>query len=193
MRFWSWPLIPFFLIVGAPVSGDDVALYDAPLPDDAAFVRFINVTQDATVFDALVTADQMNAPDFIVLRADTVEGMEAGAFYTVLPDATESTRIVTEPARDPARVMVALINLSDTDLTLRTADGSIEIVAPVKPQDAGYRSMNPVQVPVAVFAGNEIRGEVLDLNMRRGQHPAVVVTNTTVSLINSDVATEPLK
>ncbi|MBR3369690.1 MAG: alginate O-acetyltransferase AlgF [Rhodobacteraceae bacterium] len=181
-----------FSFGGVPVSAQEEALYDAPVPDDAAFVRFIGVDAPTTVFGIDVSGDGLSSPAYRVVRATGLDGAEAGASYTVLGGQPDGTTLFQEPARDPARVMLALVNLTNADITLKTADGSIDIIGATGPRQMGFREINPVQVPVAVHAGDAQLGDVIPLSLRRGQNPALVVTVDGVELIQSELISEPL-
>mgnify|MGYP001949736737 CR=1 FL=1 len=157
------------LLWALPTFANEDALYDAPLPGDAAFVRFVG-TAPGMVFGTDMPADL--GEDYAVMSADTADGLEAGQYVSVLADGT----VVLEAPRDgAAKVLIQLLNLGDVDVALKLADGSVEAIAPVAPNTVGSRAVNPVKVPVAVFAGDMALGDPIELVLQRGQHPTIVL------------------
>ena len=165
----------------APAFADEDALYDAPLPDDAAFVRFVG-TAPGMAFGTQLPADL--GEDYAVLHADTAEGLEAGQYVSVLADGT----VVLEAPRDgAAKVLIQLLNLGDAPVALKLADGSVEVIAPVAPNTVGSRAVNPVKVPVAVFAGDTVIGAPIELVLQRGQHPTIVLDDAGARVLMSQI------
>ncbi len=164
-----------------PAFANEDALYDAPLPDDAGFVRFVG-TAPGMAFGIDLPADL--GENYAVLHASDAEGLEPGQYVSVLADGT----IVLEEARDAAsKVLIQLLNLGDTSVALKLADGSVEVIAPVGPNEIGARAVNPVKVPVAVYAGADVLGEPIELVLQRGQHPTIVVEQGAARVLMSDI------
>lgn len=165
----------------SPAMANEDALYAAPLPDDAAFVRFVG-TAPGTAFGTDLPADL--GENYAVLHADTAEGLEPGQYVSVLADGT----VLPEAPRDAAaKVLIQLINLGDTPVALKLADGSVEVIGAVGPNAVGSRAVNPVKVPVAVFVGDAALGDPLELVLQRGQHPTLVVQDGQVRLLMSEI------
>ena len=172
-----------FAALGLPFAAlaNEDALYDAPLPDDAAFVRFVG-TAPGTAFGTDLPADL--GENYAVLHADTAEGLEPGQYVSVLADGT----VLPEAPRDAAaKVLIQLINLGEAPAALKLADASVEVIGAVGPNAIGSRAVNPVKVPVAVFSGDAALGDPLELILQRGQHPTLVVQDGQVRLLMSEI------
>lgn len=151
------------------IFAQDEELYGAPLPDDAAFVRVLGA-QEGDAVDAFgVTLT--NDGHYTVILADTTDGIEPNQYVTVLPGAT----VVHLPLKDTTKVQIGLFNGGyESDVVLKTADGKVTI-AEATSNGAGFREVNPIVVPVAVFAGDEMLGERIELQLRRGENPTLFV------------------
>ena len=151
-------------------AGDDDKLYGEPLPADAAFVRALGGAAAAEVeaFGVTLSADG----NYTVVLADTTEGIETGQYVTVLPKAN-----VTHVAQDDlGKVQIMFLNAGyEGDLSLKTADGKVAI-AEAASNSAGFREVNPIVVPVAVFAGSDVLGQSFELKLRRAENPTIFVT-----------------
>lgn len=169
------------LLWALPTFANEDALYDAPLPGDAAFVRFVG-TAPGMVFGTDMPADL--GEDYAVLHADTAEGLEAGQYVSVLADGT---MLVETPRGAAAKVLIQLLNLGDAPGALKLADGSVEVIAPVAPNAIGARAVNPVKVPVAVYAGDTALGAPIELVLQRGQHPTIVLDADGARVLMSQI------
>ncbi|MCY1550834.1 Alginate O-acetyl transferase AlgF [compost metagenome] len=69
-------------------------------------------------------------------------------------------------------------NLSDTSLSLKTADGKTAVVENVAPQSYGDREINPVKVNLALFAGNQKVSDLKPVSLDRGEVVCLYVTNS---------------
>ena len=176
-------LAPVFaaLLAVSPAFANEDALYDAPLPDDAAFVRFVGAAP-GIAFGTQMPDDL--GENYAVLRADTAEGLEPGQYVSVLPDGT---LVLEAPRGSAAKVLIQLLNLSESPVALKLADGSVEVIAPVALNAVGSRAVNPVKVPVAVYAGDAALGDPIELVLQRGQHPTIVVEGAETRVLMSEI------
>ena len=205
---WGSPLRNFWkiglVLLAASMSGliaqiawaDEEALYEEPLPDDAAFLRFAGFgEQEGTSLLGLdFGADRVASQNYSVVRASEVDGIEAGQYLTVLQSSSGYVA-VEEPTRDERKVILGLINLTGHDgLSLQTSDQAATIVADIASSSAGFRAVNPIVVSVQVFQGDTAMGEVFDLTLRRDEHPTFIAwANGDVSQVTSTVIRPPLQ
>lgn len=173
---YRFPLGLLVLALSAPLSGpasaEEVLLYDDPPPADAAFVRFLGQTGDSIDWKGLTfTPPEGSAlSDYFVVHAPAI-GHTAGDILSVLPGSVT----LIEPAKNPAKVTIGLVNLGEGDISLKTADGKVAIIEGVKPSEAGWREVNPVSVAVQVYEGDTPLGAPLDLALRRNEHRTLVL------------------
>ena len=164
--------------LSAPASADETALYDAALPADAAFVRFLGFPADGAL-DYLGTAIPgavRETGDYMVFRSEETNALHAGQILTVIPGDGTEAKSLNEPARDRAKVLLGLVNLSAVaGITLRTQSGDIAIIDSVAPLDVGHRAVNPLKVTVQVHDGATPLGQPFDLTLRRDEHPTLIV------------------
>ncbi|RPE71861.1 alginate O-acetyltransferase AlgF [Pacificibacter maritimus] len=171
-----------FLACSGQAFAQDEELYGAPLPDDAAFVRALGAHESVAVDAFGVTLT--NEGDYTVILAGSTDGIETDQYITILPAAT-----VLHPAHeDAAKVQVGFFNVGyEADLALKTADGKVTI-AEAALNSAGFREVNPIVVPVAVFDGDKMLGESIELKLRRGENPTIFAQQDgTVTTIVSKI------
>lgn len=165
------------------------ALYDAALPDDAAFVRFLSFGQNESpdVFGIEVLPAAMQSQDYIVVRADQYDGLDAGQFLTVIPARNRSALIYEDAKRERRKVLVSLVNLNESDnISLQTSKGEVFLVQPLEALQVGHRLVNPVSVSLAVFDGVTVLGTPFDVQLRRGQDLTIIVKpDGSIERINS--------
>ena len=185
-------LMPF---CGASANDEGVdALYDAPLPEDAAFIRFIGFEPNETpeVFGFTIPENARGTTDYIVVRADQYDGLQPSSFLTVLPAKDRSTLIFEDTERERVKVLVSLINLTASDqVSLQTSKGEVTLVEALGPREVGYRLVNPISVGLAVFDDDEIIDQSFDVQLRRDDDLTVVVNpDGSVEQLNSKLWTE---
>ncbi|WP_058316747.1 alginate O-acetyltransferase AlgF, partial [Cognatishimia activa] len=135
------------------------ALYEAALPEDAAFIRFIGFQPNETpeVFGFKIPENARGTTDYIVVRADRYEGLQPSSFLTVLPAKDRSILIFEDTERDRLKVLVSLINLTASDqISLQTSKGEVTLIEALGPREVGYRLVNPISVGLAVFDEDEL-------------------------------------
>ena len=67
-------------------------------------------------------------------------------------------------------------NLTDSTLSLKTADGKTDVVADVKPDGRGDREINPVKVGLALFDGERKVADLKPVTLERGEVVSLFVT-----------------
>lgn len=161
--------ILFVTLCLLPVPGllADEGLYAPAPPDGAAFVRVHNATELPTA----INADDANrfgtlAPGetsaYLVFEAGThaldsaQHEFESGGFYTFLLAPDNTRQLVADPTstrRDKA--LLALYNVGcPSPVSLHTADGRVNIIAPVATGSVGSRVLNALKVPLAARHGD---------------------------------------
>ncbi|MGJ8585347.1 MAG: alginate O-acetyltransferase AlgF [Marinosulfonomonas sp.] len=161
----------FTVFVSTPLFAQNEVLYEAPPPDDAAFVRFVGFDGvESTAWNGLnFRAGELGLDDYFVIHSEAA-GLTEGDFITVIPGPDGNPISLIEPAKSVEKVVVALINLSSTALDLKTADGAIAIITGVEPLGAGFREVNPTSIAVQAFEGVNAVGEPVARVLRRGKH-----------------------
>lgn len=184
-------------VTSGQLSAQDASLYDDPPPDDAAYLRFFGFPEATTIdaFGLSFSADRLNSGRYNILHGDAVEGVTRGQIMTVVPDTEGAVVILQEPPRSRRKVMLQLVNLTEGGpISLKTVDGSVEIISPSDMRNIGSREVNPIQVSVAVFGQNGAIGEPVDLTLRINQHLTFVVSKDgTLRVFEDDAIPEPMK
>lgn len=173
---------------------DDDALYDPAPPPGAAFVRVINATTDkaaATIGGGPDTEIGIGeATPYAVVSDDTVPvtlgdrsadvPAADGSFVTVVvrPDG-DPLVLVDEANENRGKAMITLYNLTDAPLSLKTEDGSIEVLEAVAPGASASRAVNPLSIGFKVYDGDSSVADVAKADLRGGKAYAVVVTENT--------------
>ncbi|WP_448163717.1 alginate O-acetyltransferase AlgF, partial [Bacillus mobilis] len=78
--------------------------------------------------------------------------LAADKYYTLVNSASGNPQLIEEPPfKNKQKALVRVQNLSDQQLTLKTADGKTEVVKPVAANGRGEREINPVKVNLALY------------------------------------------
>lgn len=162
-------------------------LYGAAAPEDAAFVRYVNVsTRGATGFPVGATSFGALGPGsagpyrpvspgiYLLGRGARQQELIAavGAYYTIALDADAITILEDKRHEDAARAQIIFYNLTpDATLSLRTADGRTQVIDPRDPGTAGSVVVNPIRVELAVYdtASGEAVARLEPLALESGQ------------------------
>ncbi|SOH95465.1 Alginate O-acetyl transferase AlgF [Monaibacterium marinum] len=124
----------------------------------------------------------------MVLSASNLSNVDAGLHYTVIP-GPDGAVVIAEPVRDPSKVLVSLYNLGSDPVSLQMGDGSVEIIPPVAAGAAGYREVNPLRVPLAVFTDSQILAPAREISLRRGEDVSFIAqANGNVQILSSGYA-----
>lgn len=184
-------------------AGQEEGLYAPAPPADAAFVRIFNATSEdvnptlgAVTYEALPQGSaspyQVVTQGANTLTAGPVTStleLSAGRFYTVV--LTDSANLIEDPSlSNRAKTLLLLYNLSDEAVTLKTADGSTEVIPEVASGLSGSVEVNPVAVALGVFSGETAVETFDEVQLERGavysafvlpQGSAVFSQNTTTA------------
>jgi len=188
-RFKLAPLTVLALLFGANAAWTaDNTLYDAPPPDDAVFIRWL----DGGTAPAVLGVSSLGETDdaFRPASAALTSGALEGAFYSAAIDATGHVVIIQEPARDnKAQVLLTLLNLSNQPVRLSLAEHDVDVIGSTAINTAEGRSVNPVAARLLVLsAENSVLG-TFDVQLRRGQNLTFVARPEGAHLIENRFGT----
>lgn len=171
---------------------DDAALYDAPAPEDAVFVR---VLAERSVMAAPVRFGGMDLPvneatldAYFAISAADLTGVAAGGHYSIAKGATGSL-VIEEPSREnAAKVHLIVVNSGSEAVRLVVPDQGLEVVEPVEPGQASSRAVNPITVELAVERASD--GTVLgtfDVQLARGRNLTFVAGPSSARMVENSV------
>ncbi|WP_437884193.1 alginate O-acetyltransferase AlgF [Pseudomonas sp. LRF_L74] len=178
-------------------QADEGGLYGPTAPKGSAFVRAYNAGSSELSVNVGNTTLNDIAPlassDFKFLPAGSYAAQVGGAnlpvkldsdrYYTLVNQPGATPRLVEEPAfKNKQKALVRVQNLSDTKLTLKTADGKTPVVDAVAPNSHGDREINPVKVSLALFDGNRKVSDLKPVVLERGEVVCLYVTGKGANL-----------
>ncbi len=173
---------------------DDAAFYSPAAPRGSTFVRLYNASNEevsANVGSAsLEDVGPLASTEFRILPGGKYNArvgaqslavkLGANRYYTLVNLPGGQPRLVEEkPYRNRQKALLRVQNLSDTALTVKTADGKTPVVENVAPQSSGDREINPVKVNLALFAGNRKVSDLTPVAFNRGEVVCLYVTGST--------------
>lgn len=180
-------------LASAPVSAN-TALYDAPPPDDAVFVRWLNTSATPAALGVDLAPTDAAPAEFGHFPASASDAVSAGAHFSVVANAVGTAHLVEEPARDAlGKVHLVLVNAADVPVRVMVADGGPEVIAATAPLTSGLRAVNPVAATLTVE--NVETGAVMGtaaLALQRGQDVTILVTSESVEVIEDAFGAGPL-
>lgn len=154
-----------------PVFAQDAALYDAPPPEDAAFIRWLDQSADTTQFGASFAEDVRAEPAFHPISTAGLNGADVGAHYSAVTGADGTTLLIPEAARDDrSKVHLTLVNASSAPVRLVLMGQDVEVVGALESGTSAMRKVNPIAVTLGVqsLSDDSILAE-FELTLRRGQ------------------------
>ena len=175
------------------LAGADAALYGPSAPKGSTFVRLYNASSSpaaASVGNTQIKPVGAQASsDFSFLPGGDYTAQVGGKsvpvklaadkYYTLVNNAGGSPQLIEEPPfKNKQKALVRVQNLSDQQLTLKTADGKTEVVKPVAANGRGEREINPVKVNLALFQGDKKVGDVKPVALERGEAAVLYVTGS---------------
>ncbi|WP_394558454.1 alginate O-acetyltransferase AlgF [Aquipseudomonas alcaligenes] len=176
---------------------DEGGLYGPTAPAGSAFVRAYNAGSSELNLSLGSVNIKDVAPrgssDFSFLPAGSYSASAAGKslpvdlkanqYYTLVQMPGGNLNLVEDPAfKNRQKALVRVQNLSDTPVTLKTADGKTEVVPAVAGKGRGDREINPVKVRLALFAGDKKVSDLNQVVLERGEVAALYVTGSGSSL-----------
>ncbi|AHD16345.1 alginate O-acetyltransferase [Pseudomonas sp. FGI182] len=174
-------------------AGADAALYGPSAPKGSTFVRLYNASgapAAASVGNTQIKQVGAQASsDFSFLPGGDYTAQVGGKsvpvklaadkYYTLVNSANGNPQLIEEPPfKNKQKALVRVQNLSDQQLTLKTADGKTEVVKPVAANGRGEREINPVKVNLALYQGDKKVGDVKPVALERGEAAVLYVTGS---------------
>ncbi|PAU56693.1 alginate O-acetyltransferase [Pseudomonas sp. PIC25] len=182
-----------FGLLAIQAHAGDGALYGPVAPKGSTFIRLYNATNQEV--SATVGTVKMNdiAPlgssDFGFMPKGNYTAqvgsqslpvtLESDHYYTLVHLPNGAPKLVEEPPfKNKQKALVRVQNLTDSPLTLKTADGKTEVVKTVAPSAHGDREINPVKVSLALFDGDRKVGDLKPVTLTRGETVCLFVTGS---------------
>ncbi|PYB82900.1 alginate O-acetyltransferase AlgF [Pseudomonas soli] len=178
-------------------AGADAALYGPSAPKGSTFVRLYNAASSPTTASVgntqIKQVGAQASSDFSFLPGGDYTAQVGGKsvpvklaadkYYTLVNNSGGNPQLIEEPPfKNKQKALVRVQNLSDQQLTLKTADGKTEVVKPVAAKGRGEREINPVKVNLALYAGDKKVGDVKPVALERGEAAVLYVTGSGNSL-----------
>ncbi len=176
-------------LICSPISlAADEELYDAPPPDDAAFVRWIGKEAAPSVL-GLVSIDSEGSV-YRPVSAAVSEDLKEGAFYSAAMDASGQLVVLQEPSRsDRTKVHLLLVNLSDQAVRVILVGKNLVVIEETGVNSTGIRAVNPVKVELRVETVSGSPLGTFEVVLRRGQNLTFVARNGQAELIENRFGT----
>jgi alginate O-acetyltransferase complex protein AlgF len=186
----------------------DAGLYDPLPPEGSAFVRFVSESPDGGSKQAkandkdydFLSSKQITS--YYVVPQGSVKAKigeaakdfnaESGKFYTVVLNEGGALDVKTDPQNDnQAKSQIVFYNLSDKpNLSLKTADGKVEIVPPQATGAVADKQINPVKVSLAVFDGETKLKDLGSVSLERGaSYSAIAMNDKDIEWVKASTST----
>lgn len=175
-------IIGFVLLLAIPAAAQD-ALYDPDPPPGSAFVRVINGLAGptgaklgerdfGTVEAHSATAYRVvkeGARDFVGGGSKATLTADAGCFYSVVVTSKGASLLMDGALESRSKALVNFYNLAGPDaFDLRTADGSVTVIAGVEPGQGAHQPVNGIKVDLAAWSGTTASPPVPGIQLERG-------------------------
>lgn len=196
----SWTSYALALALGLGVlnvHAGEGGLYAPNAPKGSTFVRAYNAGNTELSVSVgntdLSDIAPLGSSDFSFLPAGSYSAqvgsaslpvkLDADRYYTLVSQPGSEPRLVEEPPfRNKQKALLRVQNLSDRNLTLKTADGKTPVVEAVGPNGRGEREINPVKVGLALFDGNKKVSDLKPVSLARGEVVCLYVTGSAGKL-----------
>ncbi|MET1076848.1 MAG: alginate O-acetyltransferase AlgF [Pseudomonas sp.] len=187
----------FGLMALSTSQAGEGGLYGPTAPKGSAFVRLYNATNQeasATVGTAKVNdVAPLGSSDFSFLAKGDYTAqvgsqnlpvqLGADQYYTLVNLPSGAPKLVEEPLfKNKQKALIRVQNLSDTTLTLKTADGKTDVVKAVAAESRGEREINPVKVSLALFDGERKVSDLKPVVLPRGEIVSLYITGSAGNL-----------
>lgn len=168
-------------------------LYAPTAPKGSTFVRAYNAGNSELSVSVGNTDLRDIAPlgssDFSFLPAGSYSAKVGSSSLPVKLDADHYYTLVNQPGAEPKLVeeaafenkqkaLLRVQNLSDSTLSLKTADGKAAVVDKVAPDGNGEREVNPVKVSLALFDGEKKISDLKPVTLARGEVVSLYITGS---------------
>lgn len=176
-------MLAAMLVIPAGKAGDK-ALYGPEAPPGSAFIRVFNASGTPEVVpkvgnEVLDEVEAWEAGEFgfvpagnYPMQVGTAQSqvtLQADRYYTAVSDGSAIHLIENERFDNRLKALVILYNLTDADLSLRTADGTVKVIEPVAQDRSGQREVNPARVELALYDQERKLATAPQVNLARGK------------------------
>lgn len=187
-------------LLAGTAQADEAALYEPSAPPGSAFVRAFN----ADTINIDVTVGSLNLNDIGTHGSSEFRFLPAGSYnastgtktllvkldrdqyYTLVQLPGGQLQLREEPPfAGKQKALLRLQNLSDSPLTLKTADGKTDVITQVAVKASGEREINPLKVRLALFAGANKVSDLAPLVLERGELVCLYVTGSGSNLVST--------
>ena len=166
---------------------NDEALYGAPLPSDAVFLRWIGDVSETSieVLSYEFSLSDIAGGAYIAISNAALTGAKSGAHYSVISGGDGTLMLIEEPERaNKSKVHLTLLNASPKSMRLMLAGTDTEVIGATFSGSADSHAVNPVSATLAVVGEDSTAiGEPLDVTLRRGQNLTFDVIGGVVRVI----------
>ncbi len=197
-RSWTSYACALALGLGAlHAEAGEGGLYGPVAPKGSSFVRAYNAGNSELSVSVGNTALSDIAPlassDFSFLPPGSYSAqvgsatlpvkLDADRYYTLVNQPGAAPKLVEEPPfANKQKALLRVQNLSDSKLTLKTADGKTPVVEAVAPNGRGEREINPVKVGLALYDGERKVSDLKPVSLARGEVVCLYVTGSAGKL-----------
>ncbi|TRX75555.1 alginate O-acetyltransferase AlgF [Pseudomonas mangiferae] len=180
-------------LMSVHAQGGEGGLYGPTAPKGSAFVRAYNAGNSELSVNVgnttLNDVGPLGSSDFKFLPAGSYSAkvgsqtlpvkLDADQYYTLVDQPGAAPRLVEDPPyKNKQKALVRVQNLTDSKLTLKTADGKTAVVDGVAPQARGEREINPVKVGLALYEGDRKVSDLKPVTLQRGEVVCLYVTSS---------------
>lgn len=189
---WTSYACAIALSIGAlHVHAGEGGLYAPNAPKGSTFVRAYNAGNS----ELSVSVGNTNLNDIAPLGASAFNYLPAGSYsaqvgssslpvkldadryYTLVNQPGVAPKLVEEGAfENKQKALLRVQNLSDSTLSLKTADGKAAVVEKVAPDGNGEREVNPVKISLALFDGEQKISDLKPVTLARGEVVSLYIT-----------------
>lgn len=181
-----------FMINIQNLSANDEGLYDPLPPQGSAFVRLIthpdyagdlHVTLNAKTYaineKASFTEYYVVPKGEVTLQSGVLSfTVDEGVLYSVFLMPTGAKVLIDPGHENMKKAQIIAYNLSSyQNISLKTANGKVDIIKDLKHLSVDMRAINPVKIQTALFAGDKKITTLPDLSMERGRSYSLAIFN----------------
>lgn len=174
-------------------SAGEGGLYAPIAPKGSTFVRAYNAGNTELSVSvgntSLHDVSPLGSSDFSFMPAGSYSAqvgsatipvkLDADHYYTLVSQPGVAPKLVEDPVfKNKQKALLRVQNLSDSNVTLKTADGKTKVVDNVAPSSHGEREVNPVKIKLALFKGDSKISDLKPVALARGEVVSLYVTGS---------------
>lgn len=116
--------------------------------------------------------------------------VEAGRFYTFV--VTDEAVLLEDPTlQNRAQALLLLYNVSAEPVSLKTADGTTDVIPAVAPGEVGSIEVNAISVAFGAFSGDVALATFDEVQLERGAaYSTFVLPDSTAVFVQNTTTTE---